>query len=130
MSNIKLLYSYLNLFDKHTPNKIIKFINKRPLSITANVELIIRPWNKAFSKFRITRNDVHWNYYKDICNLTNRTVKLENKHTCNLTLELEWTHNFYTYEELEWLGARFIKRAILLFCAVLLHRTNARYYKN
>lgn len=74
--SINLLY----IFDIHAP--LISVSKKeRPYCpwITDNIKLMKTLRNQALNRFRVTRNQDHWNYYKQLRNATTAAVRAEKK---------------------------------------------------
>ncbi|XP_074041353.1 uncharacterized protein [Leptinotarsa decemlineata] len=76
----------LELFDKHSPVKTVKISRKKAPWITDNLKLMFKLRDDALSRFKKTKSPHHWVYYKELRNLTNRTVNLEKKAYLNYCL--------------------------------------------
>lgn len=70
---------FLNVFNRHAIIKTVKITKPKSPWLTSNLKLMMSLRNKALQRFKKTKNLAHFNYYKDLRNLTNRTVKLEKK---------------------------------------------------
>lgn len=74
-----LTNNLLHLFDLHAP-LITRRFSKRPAPwLTENVRLLMNLRDKAKTKYRSSHRPAHWEYYKQLRNLTNTTIKLEKK---------------------------------------------------
>lgn len=70
----------LNLFNLHAPLITSVAHNKRYVPwLTDNLKLLMSLRDKAAAKFKRTKLAAHWDYYKSLRNLTNKTVNLEKK---------------------------------------------------
>lgn len=70
----------LRLFDCHAPMKLIK-CKRYAYSpwITDNVKYMKTLKNQALNRYRRTKNPEHWNYYKQMRNLTTSAIRSEKK---------------------------------------------------
>lgn len=69
----------ITLFDSHAPFRTVR-ISKSPAPwLTENLKEMIKLRNKAYTKYKKTRSETAWNYYKEIRNTVNMAVKSEKK---------------------------------------------------
>lgn len=76
--------SYLNkhllaLFDQHVPIKTVKITKKKAPWLTDNVRLMMSLRDKAKITFKRTKLPQHWNYYKQMRNLTTHAISNEKR---------------------------------------------------
>lgn len=70
----------LDIVDKHCPLRTCRKRSKPYLPwITDNVKLLQKLRNKALNKYRRTKNPLHFNYYKNLRNLTTTAIRREKK---------------------------------------------------
>lgn len=91
-----LTTTILNVFNTHAPLKL-KNNQKRPYSpwITDNIRFMKNLRNQALSRFRRTRDPIHWGYYKDLRNFTTTAIRAEkraylNQKFQNCSLKEKW----------------------------------------
>lgn len=76
--------SYLNnhliaLFDQHMPVKTVRVTKKKAPWVTENVRLMMSLRDKAKANYRRTNLAQHWDYYKQMRNLTTHTISNEKR---------------------------------------------------
>lgn len=77
---IDFLNENLNiLLDLHAPKKVSRFTRQNKPWITENVKELINLREKSLARFKKTKNNAHWEYYKELRNLTTNTIRLEKK---------------------------------------------------
>jgi len=70
----------LNIFDIHAPLKIGRNNGNNYCPwITDNIKFMKQLRNQALNRFRQTRSPEHWNYYKQLRNLTTSSIRAEKK---------------------------------------------------
>lgn len=69
----------LSLFDQHAPIKKCSFSKINPPWLTENLKLMMRLRDDAKKRFKRTGSSGTWEYYKDLRNLTSRTVTAEKR---------------------------------------------------
>lgn len=74
-----LNHNIIQLFDNHAPYKNIKITKSRPPWITDNIKLMMSLRDKAKRRFKVTRRDTHWEYYKSLRNFTTLSIRNEKK---------------------------------------------------
>ncbi|KAK9686732.1 hypothetical protein QE152_g36976 [Popillia japonica] len=67
------------LLDKHAPRKMCMIKGPQKPWVTTTMKLMQKLRDKAFSKFKSTRNADHFAYYKELRNLTTSAIKREKK---------------------------------------------------
>lgn len=67
------------LLDQHAPRKMCMIKGPRKPWVTDTIKLMQKLRDKAFSKFKSTRNADHFAYYKELRNLTTSAIKREKK---------------------------------------------------
>lgn len=68
-----------NLFDIHAPIVTVRITKQKAPWLTDNLKLMMRLRDRALLKYKKTKNTEHWNYYKDLRNLTKTSIKYEKK---------------------------------------------------
>lgn len=69
----------IQLFDKHAPRRTINITKKHAPWLTDTIKLMMKLRDKAKLKFKRTKKVNHWQYYKSLRNLTNRSIISEKK---------------------------------------------------
>lgn len=69
----------LQVFNFHAPIKTIRITKKHNPWITDNIKLLMSLRDKARSKWRKSKNSIHYNYYKDLRNYTTLACRNEKK---------------------------------------------------
>lgn len=70
----------LTLFNVHAPLKVVRHrVSAHCPWITDNVRLMKKLRNEALKRFRCTKDPNHWNYYKQLRNLTTSAIRSEKK---------------------------------------------------
>lgn len=69
----------LNIFDILAPVREIQIKSKKPPWLTDTIKLMVRLKARAFNRFKKTRSQQHWYYYKQLKNQTNIAVRNEKK---------------------------------------------------
>ncbi|XP_050512846.1 uncharacterized protein LOC126888543 [Diabrotica virgifera virgifera] len=83
-----LTNTLLGIFDKHAPLRTCTNKQKPYCPwITDNIRLMQKMRNQALNRYRRSRNPEHWNYYKQIRNLTTSTIRREKKIYLNNKLQ-------------------------------------------
>lgn len=78
--------------------KTVKYFKANPPWLTDNIKLLIKMRDKALSKFKKTRNNTDWEYYKTLRNQTNVAVRNEKK--SYLTFCLRESHSKALWKKL------------------------------
>uniref|UniRef100_A0A6P7HE79 Uncharacterized protein LOC114347572 n=1 Tax=Diabrotica virgifera virgifera TaxID=50390 RepID=A0A6P7HE79_DIAVI len=79
-SKINVLNStILNLFQIHAPLRQIKITRKKAPWLTDTLRYMMKLRDKALLKFKKSKNENHWNFYKSIRNEVNHAIKREKK---------------------------------------------------
>lgn len=76
----------LNIFDTVAPEKTIYMKHKNPPWLTDNVKFLIKLRDKALSKYKRSKNNNHWNYYKSLRNQVTTAIRNEKKAFLNFSL--------------------------------------------
>lgn len=84
LNNIDDKINFLNsnilaVLNKHAPLKSYKLAKKRVPWLTDNTRSMMKLRDKAYQKFKRTKNPGHWEYYKSLRNLTTRTIQNEKR---------------------------------------------------
>lgn len=85
---IDLLNKYiLDLFELHAPLQSRKSKKTKPYMpwITENIKLMQKLRDRALGRYRKTRLIQHWDYYKQLRNVTNAAIKAEKRAYLNYT---------------------------------------------
>lgn len=69
----------LNLFDLYAPIKTVMIRKKKSPWLTDNIRAMMSLRDKALAKFKKSKLERDWKYYKDLKNLTNYSIKREKK---------------------------------------------------
>lgn len=67
------------LFDAHAPNKKIRVSKPKAPWLTDNIKLMMKFRDEALKRFKLTKNKVHWDYYKNLRNFTTGAIIREKK---------------------------------------------------
>lgn len=90
--NLKVaaLNDYLiNIFNVLAPITQVTSKNKNPPWLTYTIKSMIRLKNKAYSKYKNTKSDADWDFYKQIKNRTNIAIRQEKKQYLQNTIDNE-----------------------------------------
>lgn len=71
--------SLLNLFDAYAPLTTRRFTKKYTPWLTDNLKFIMKLRDNAKKRYRVSQLPAHWEYYKSLRNLANKTLNLEKK---------------------------------------------------
>lgn len=66
-----------SLFDFHAPIKTVKISKSAAPWLTGAIRLLMRERDKAFHRYNRTKNNHHWEYYKNLRNEVNYAIKRE-----------------------------------------------------
>lgn len=80
--NDKVLYFntlLINIFDTLAPVKVIKVKRQKPVWLTDTINTMIDLRDRAFQRYKRTKNQHHWDYYKQLRNQTNIAIRNEKK---------------------------------------------------
>lgn len=80
-----IMFYLLQLFDTHAPIRTITVTHRSPPWITDNVKYMMMLRDQALAKYKKTRLDTSWTYYKTLRNFTNQSIKREKKAFFNNT---------------------------------------------
>lgn len=75
------------IFDYHIPVVTRTFTRKHKPWITETIRLMQYNRDKALQKFKLTRNNGHWQYYKTLRNLTTSAIRNEKKAYINFRIK-------------------------------------------
>lgn len=103
----------ITLFDKHAPFRTTRVKKKPTPWITDNIKFMIRLRNKALSKFKVTGNSAHWNFYKNLRNYVTFAIRAEKR--VFMEIKLQNANNKQKWNILKDLNIVTFKKADLQF---------------
>lgn len=69
----------INLFNIHAPIRVVKATKSKAPWLTDTLKLLMKYRDNALSKFKLTKSNVDWEYYKQLRNYTLAAVRAEKK---------------------------------------------------
>nr|CAH7761459.1 unnamed protein product [Callosobruchus chinensis] len=85
----------LRIFDSCCPLRTIRVSKKHSPWITYNIREMMKTRDKAYSKFKRTRNEAHWNFYREMKNYVNRAIEVEKKAYLDFALRQKDSRNIW-----------------------------------
>lgn len=84
ISDINKKKSYFNekivgLFNKHAAWKTSRITKKPAPWLTENLKIMMKLRDNALKRYRVSKMVTHWDYYKSLRNLVNKTITLEKR---------------------------------------------------
>jgi exonuclease III len=80
-------HNILTVLDKHVPLKHVKMTKCHPPWITENMKILISLRNKALAKFKKSKLQTHWVYYKSLRNFTTSAIAKEKRSYFDFTFK-------------------------------------------